>query len=596
MEGSPYCLMGDGRNALLVGGCNGGAVVVRERRKETVAVGCATACIKNAHPASRPNRTCYGLECCQSVIPTFHDFVEMNFLNFVHQDVMEAVVAVVLDLSYVQGRKVDRNLSQFEGAPTLLHWRIEDLKVNDPKYANSLCVKERDGGYTCTCRRDYFHGNPYLPDGCKAVKACEQCPDNCASPGNNKFYCPSPPPPDKNSVVLTPKLALGLGIPVAAMFMIMVSLFLYHILKKRKEFIKKKRNFKRNGGLLLHQQTRTGDNSIERTKLFTSNELEKATDEFNENRVLGRGGQGTVYKGMLVDGSIVAIKKSKKVSETQLQQFINEVVILSQVNHRNVVKLFGCCLETDVPLLVYEYVPNGTLYEHLHKPYEDFRITWKMRLQIVTDSAEALAYLHSWSFAPIYHRDIKTSNILLDDKYKAKVADFGTSKTLSMDQSHVTTHVQGTIGYMDPEFIQSSQFTEKSDVYSFGIVILELLTSKKAIFWDNPGEPKRLASEFLDVMENSRLYEFVDKQVLEEAQEQEIESVADLARRCLNLNGKERPTMKKVAVTLQMISSPIGAPNNTSQQEFLSKSEMNVEKFCTTNEGLLSTSSSYGPR
>ncbi|CAH1436162.1 unnamed protein product [Lactuca virosa] len=147
------------------------------------------------------------------------------------------------------------------------------------------------------------------------------------------------------------------------LFLSVISYALYKIIKKTKAKKRKQRFFKRNGGLLLKQQQDTDIGLVDKTILFTSKELGKATDHFNENRILGRGGQGTVYKGMLADGRIVAIKKSKVVDESQLEEFINEVVILSQVNHRNVVKLLGCCLETEVPLLVSEFIPNGTLYD-----------------------------------------------------------------------------------------------------------------------------------------------------------------------------------------------------------------------------------------
>ena len=144
---------------------------------------------------------------------------------------------------------------------------------------------------------------------------------------------------------------------------------------------------------------------------------------------------------MLIYGKIVAIKKSKVIDEGKLEEFINGVVILSQINHRNVVKILGCCLETEVPLLVYEINPNGTLSQYLHDQNEEFPTTWDMRLRIATEVARTLLYLHSAASTPIYHRDIKTTNILLDNKYRTKVADFGTSRSIVVDQTHLTTVV-----------------------------------------------------------------------------------------------------------------------------------------------------------
>ncbi|KAL7175786.1 hypothetical protein ACSBR2_029388 [Camellia fascicularis] len=151
------------------------------------------------------------------------------------------------------------------------------------------------------------------------------------------------------------------------------------------------------------------------------------------------------------------------VDEGQVEQFINEVVILSQIVHRNIVKLLGCCLETDVPMLIYEFIQNGTLSQHIHDPNEEFPLSWEMRFRIATEVADALSYLHCAASIPIYHRDMKSTNILLDDKYKAKVSDFGISTSIDVDNTHLTTRVQGTFGYLDSEYFQSSQFTDKSD-------------------------------------------------------------------------------------------------------------------------------------
>lgn len=339
------------------------------------------------------------------------------------------------------------------------------------------------------------------------------------------------------------------------------SWWLLKVMKRRKKDKLKKKFFRRNGGLLLQQQlSNLGESNIEQTKLFMSKELEKATDHYNENRILGQGGQGTVFKGMLADGRIVAIKKSKIVDESQVEQFINEVYILSQINHRNVVKLLGCCLETEVPLLVYEFISNGNLFQHIHEPSDNLSLSWEMRLRIALEISDALCYLHSAASIPIYHRDIKSTNILIDDKYRAKVSDFGISRSIAVDQTHLTTLVKGTFGYLDPEYFQSNQFTEKSDVYSFGVVLVELLTGQKPISIRRALEERSLATYFLVKMKEGCLFEIIDTRLLEEAEKEDIVAFANLAKRCLNLNGKKRPTMKNVATQLNAIRN-IEVPN-----------------------------------
>ncbi|CAN1126234.1 Wall-associated receptor kinase-like 22 [Linum perenne] len=281
----------------------------------------------------------------------------------------------------------------------------------------------------------------------------------------------------------------------------------------------------------MQKQLACGEANVEKMiKMFSSRELEKATDHYNINRLLGQGSQGTVYKGMLGDGRIVAVKKSKLVQdhEGKLKQFINEVVILSQISHRNVVK----------------------------RPVEQQLIlTWKARLRIATEVAGALSYLHSAASTPVYHRDIKSTNILLDGECRAKIADFGISRTINIDQTHLTTKVQGTFGYLDPEYYQSSQFTEKSDVYSFGVVLVELLTRKRAVSCSiESGEVRSLVGRFIVEMERNHVLEMIDRELKMEAKTEEILIVAELAKKCLRLTGKERPSMKQVTTALESIN------------------------------------------
>ncbi|KAJ9184385.1 hypothetical protein P3X46_004116 [Hevea brasiliensis] len=215
-------------------------------------------------------------------------------------------------------------------------------------------------------------------------------------------------------------------------------------------------------------------------RMFQLKEVKKATKNFSKDRVLGSGGFGEVYKAELQDGTVVAIKSAKVGNVKSTQQVLNEVGILSQVNHKNLVRLLGCCVEGEQPLMIYEYISNGTLHDLLHGNSSTF-LDWRRRLRIAFQTAEALAYLHSGVYTPIYHRDVKSTNILLDDDFNAKVADFGLSRLARPGLSHVSTCARGTLGYVDPEYYRNYQLTDKSDVYSYGVVLLELLTSQKAI-------------------------------------------------------------------------------------------------------------------
>ncbi|CDY28243.1 BnaA01g06060D [Brassica napus] len=355
-------------------------------------------------------------------------------------------------------------------------------------------------------------GNAYTPDGCKDVDECKITPPICGEGEGytcvntqGRFRCVA----DKKKAIL-----IGVGAGFGVLALVGGVWWLRKFLINRKITKRKKMFFHRNGGLLLQQELSTSEGRVEKTRIFSSIELEKATENFSENRVLGQGGQGTVYKGMLVDGRTVAVKKSKVIDEDKLQEFINEVVILSQINHRHIVKLLGCCLETEVPMLIYEFIVNGNLFQHIHEESDDYAMIWGMRLRIAVDVAGALSYLHTSASSPIYHRDIKSTNILLDEKYRAKVADFGTSRSITIDQTHWTTVVSGTVGYLDPEYYQSSQYTEKSDVYSFGVVLAELVTGERPVIKiQNTQETRSLAEHFRAAIKEKRLSDIMDARI-----------------------------------------------------------------------------------
>ncbi|MED6176139.1 hypothetical protein PIB30_085133 [Stylosanthes scabra] len=350
---------------------------------------------------------------------------------------------------------------------------------------------------------------------------------------------------------------VALGVCGVVIVLLVASFYMYRKRKKTILIKLQQRFFQQNGGLLLQQQIASYKGSNQTTpKIFTVEELQDATNNFDEARILGKGGQGTVYKGVLTDDNIVAIKRSKLNHISQVEQFINEVVLLSQINHRNVVKLLGCCLETEVPLLVYEYVSNGTVYDHLHHDHDysqSFQLDWKVRLQIATEAAGALAYLHFAASMPIIHRDVKISNILLDHNLTTKVSDFGTLRIISLDHTQLTTLMQGTLGYLDPEYFHTSHLTEKSDVYSFGVVLAELLTGRKALSFALPEMDRNLALYFISFMEQGNLLQIVDTCILEVAKVEELIEFANITKWCLRVKGEERPTMKEVAMGLERL-------------------------------------------
>ncbi|KAK8463452.1 hypothetical protein SEVIR_1G365700v4 [Setaria viridis] len=374
---------------------------------------------------------------------------------------------------------------------------------------------------------------------------CE-CPPGTTGDHSRQNGCR---PKDK----FTLALKVVTGVSVGVFLSVFMCFWLYLGLQKRKLIRTKQRFFEQNGGVILQQQMRSYSSAGAGAggfKIFSEEELEKATNNFADDRVLGRGGHGVVYRGVLEDKTVVAIKKSKMMEEAQTKEFAREMFILSQINHRNVVKLLGCCLEVEVPMLVYEFVSSGTLYHYIHKDLKADK-TFDTRLRIAAESAEALAYMHSSASPPILHGDVKTANILLDDKLTAKVSDFGASKLAPTDEAEIATLVQGTCGYLDPEYLMTCQLTDKSDVYSFGVVLLELLTRKKALYFDGPEEDRSLVSCFMTAMKAGRHEELLDNQVRNEMRAEVLEEIAHLVMRCLSMSGEERPTMKEVAERLR---------------------------------------------
>ncbi|CAM0901498.1 unnamed protein product [Alopecurus aequalis] len=304
--------------------------------------------------------------------------------------------------------------------------------------------------------------------------------------------------------------------------------------------------FNKNGGQLLE--------SI-KIEIFSKKELKNITKDYSSP--LGKGAFGEVFEGNIgdSDSTRVAVKRSmlpgKAITEdVQRESFANEIKIQFQINHRNVVQLRGCCLETEVPMLVYEFVPRGSLHDVLHDKKDPLPL--ETRLDIAIDSAVALVYMHSEASQKILHGDVKSGNILLDDKFMPKVSDFGTSRFLSFDKDH-TNMVIGDMSYIDPVYTKTGLLTEKSDVYSFGIVLLELVTRKEARYDGNNSLPMN----YLKASRDGTTRQIIDKEVADHGEEcvDCLEEIGRIAMQCLNDEVDDRPTMSDVADRLKLCKS-----------------------------------------
>ncbi|KAL0865305.1 hypothetical protein Bca101_044423 [Brassica carinata] len=302
-------------------------------------------------------------------------------------------------------------------------------------------------------------------------------------------------------------------------------------------------------------------------KSFTFADLKSATRNFRPDSVLGEGGFGCVFKGWIDEksltatkpgtGLVIAVKKLNQDGWQGHQEWLAEVNYLGQFSHGHLVKLIGYCLEDEHRLLVYEFMPRGSLENHLFRRGLYFQpLSWKLRLKVALGAAKGLAFLHSSETRVIY-RDFKTSNILLDSEYNAKLSDFGLAKDGPMgDESHVSTRVMGTHGYAAPEYLATGHLTTKSDVYSFGVVLLELLSGRRAVDKNRPSGERNLVEWAKPYLANKRkIFRVVDNRLQDQYSMEEACKVATLSLRCLTAEIKLRPNMREVVSQLEHIQS-----------------------------------------
>ncbi|KAE8732897.1 putative serine/threonine-protein kinase-like protein CCR3 [Hibiscus syriacus] len=317
---------------------------------------------------------------------------------------------------------------------------------------------------------------------------------------------------------------------------------------------------------MKRQRSGTSSKHADKAEEFSLAELADATNNFSHENKIGAGSFGVVYRGKLLDGREVAIKRGETGQKTMKYQeketaFDSELAFLSRLHHKHLVRLVGYCEERDERLLVYEYMKNGALYDHLHnknniEKSSSLLNSWKMRIKITLDAARGIEYLHNYAVPSIIHRDIKSSNILLDANWTARVSDFGLSMMgPESDQDYRPTKAAGTVGYIDPEYYGLNILTTKSDVYGLGVVMLELLTGKRAIFKneENGGNPMSLVDFAVPAIMAGELAKVLDIRVgpPEMNEAEAVELMAYTAMHCVNLEGKERPTISDIVFNLE---------------------------------------------
>lgn len=380
-----------------------------------------------------------------------------------------------------------------------------------------------------------------------------------------KFYSNHSDTTNSGSEISTTGKVLAIVLSTSAFCMLSVfcGYAAYRRWKKRKQASK-------NLGLIQYSYNKSNLN-------FKYETLEKATNYFDPSRKLGQGGAGAVYQGTLPDGKTVAVKRLFFSTRQWVDEFFNEVNLISGIQHKNLVKLLGCSIEGPESLLVYEFVPNKSLEQYLFGNNKVKILSWKERYDIIVGTAEGIAFLHGGSEYRIIHRDIKTSNVILDENFTPKIADFGLARSFAVDRSHLSTGIAGTLGYMAPEYLVKGQLTEKADVYSFGVLVLEIMCNRKSnAFVEDSGS---LLQSVWKQYKSDRLTEPVDPSLKGEFPEFEALRMLKIGLLCTQASASSRPSMSEVVRMLTDFDCEIPEPN---QPPFLNTSLLSTTSTRST--------------
>ncbi|EFH65051.1 kinase family protein [Arabidopsis lyrata subsp. lyrata] len=297
-------------------------------------------------------------------------------------------------------------------------------------------------------------------------------------------------------------------------------------------------------------------------RVFPFQVLVSATKDFHPTHKLGEGGFGPVFKGRLPDGRDIAVKKLSQVSRQGKNEFVNEAKLLAKVQHRNVVNLWGYCTHGDDKLLVYEYVVNESLDKVLFKSNRKSEIDWKQRFEIITGIARGLLYLHEDAPNCIIHRDIKAGNILLDEKWVPKIADFGMARLYQEDVTHVNTRVAGTNGYMAPEYVMHGVLSVKADVFSFGVLVLELVSGQKNSSYSMRHPDQTLLEWAYKLYKKGRTMEILDPDIASSADPDQVKLCVQIGLLCVQGDPHQRPSMRRVSLLLSRKPGHLEEPDH----------------------------------